>query len=61
MPLQLCSICVFNATTKRIPHVDQRPSYTDCERCQQPTCRGHGKVVTSEQFFCIRCIAQGAS
>jgi hypothetical protein len=60
MPIALCFICVFNASKKRIPDADQRPSYTDCDRCRQPTCRGHGKAATSERFLCIRCIGAGA-
>lgn len=56
MPLTLCFICVFNATKKRIAEIDQRPSYTDCDRCRQPTCRGHGKAIGSDRFLCIRCL-----
>ena len=60
MPLIFCTICSFNVEKKRLPAADRRPSYTDCDRCKQPTCRGHGRATRGDQFFCIRCITQGA-
>lgn len=61
MPITICFICEFNVAKKRIPKADERPSYSDCDRCRQPTCRGHGTAVNRELFYCIRCVAQGAS
>lgn len=61
MPLVLCFICSFNTATRRIPAADCRPSYTDCDRCEQPTCKGHGRAIGPDQFVCIRCAAQMSS
>lgn len=58
MPIQLCFICIFNASQKRLAIADRRPSYTDCNRCQQPTCKGHGKAIPVDRFYCVRCAAR---
>lgn len=60
MGIAICYICLFNVAKNRIPRADQRPSYTDCDRCRHPTCRGHGTVATSDRFLCMRCIGAGA-
>src|ERR1700754_3083130 len=57
MPLTFCFICTFNELKKRILGSDRRPSYSDCDQCHQPTCRGHGKALSAEQFLCVLCIA----
>jgi hypothetical protein len=53
MAVQICYICKFNHPKR--PQ-DQRPSYADCDRCRQPTCKGHGRSVGEDRFYCIRCI-----
>jgi len=55
MAVQLCYVCMFNHPKK--PE-EQRPSYADCDRCKRPTCKGHGRDVDSDRFYCIRCLRE---
>jgi len=55
MAVQLCYVCVFNHPKK--PE-EQRPSYADCDRCKRPACKGHGRDVDSDRFYCIRCLRE---
>lgn len=53
MAIQLCYICAHNHP-KDVR--EQAPSYTNCERCKQPTCKKHGRAIGSDRFYCIRCV-----
>lgn len=53
MPVPMCFICVYN--DPKHPE-NQAVSYTDCDYCQKPTCKKHGRDHQSERFLCIRCL-----
>jgi len=49
----LCYICTHNHPK----HPEEcAPSYSDCDRCKQPTCSKHGRAVEGDRFYCIRCL-----
>ena len=54
MAIQLCYIGAHNHP-KDVR--EQAPSYTNCERCKQPTCKKHGHDIGSDRFYCIRCVS----
>jgi len=51
--VQLCYICKYNHPQE--PE-ECGPSYSDCARCEQPTCKKHGRSRNDEKFYCIRCL-----
>jgi len=55
MAVPLCYICAHNHP--KDPS-EQGPSYADCERCNRPTCKKHGRTIDSDRFYCIRCLRE---
>jgi len=53
--IQVCYICTHNHPNN--PD-DQAVSYSDCVRCERPTCKKHGRTIDGDDFHCIRCLRE---